>query len=73
MLVTRLSPVTGNINSMELEISADQVRAFRSGALIQDAMPNLNHVEREFFLTGMTEEDWKETFGDDEEEPTSAP
>lgn len=34
--------------------------------MIQDVFPMLTPMDREFFLTGATEEDWKNTFGEEE-------
>ena len=42
---------------------AQQARA--QGALIQEAFPMLNADQREFILTGITPEEWAETFGED--------
>ena len=35
--------------------------------VVQNAFPNLNASEREFLLTGMTDEEWDATFPEDEE------
>jgi hypothetical protein len=37
-----------------------------NGALIQDAFPYLNNVEREFIMTGITQAEWDELFGETE-------
>lgn len=66
MEVTRRSPATGNINTMELDITDEQLYNYYNGALIQDAFPNLTAEEREFFKTGYTAEDWDVLFGSDE-------
>jgi hypothetical protein len=36
--------------------------------LIQDAFPNLNASQREFIMTGMTDDDWDNMFPPDDEE-----
>lgn len=63
MTVTRMSPMTGRINTMELDITDEQLYKYHNGALIQDAFPNLTAEEREFFKTGITAEDWAGLFG----------
>lgn len=67
MLIARISPLTGKETIMDLDITEDQVWAYRNGALLQDAFPNLTAEEREFFKTGYTAEDWELMFGSDEE------
>lgn len=64
-LFLRTSPVTGNENSMIMEIdSKDYVSWKEEGALIQNAMPYLTPDEREFLMTGCTPEDWDTLFLD---------
>ena len=61
--VTRISPLTGNVNKMYLDITQEQVEEWNSPAqerrLIQDIFPNLNEDEREFIMTGYTPADWR--------------
>ena len=60
MIITRTSPMTGRINKMDINVTEDQIKQWRSGALIQNVMPNLSPSEREFIMTGITENEWKE-------------
>jgi vacuolar-type H+-ATPase subunit I/STV1 len=61
--VIRISPLTGNINKMYLDITQEQIQEWNKPAqerrLIQDIFPNLNDDEREFIMTGYTPADWK--------------
>ena len=60
--VQRVSPLTGNTNSMVLDITPEQVAEWNNPhrtKLIQDIFPNLDVVEREFIQTGYTAQDWK--------------
>ena len=41
MLILRTSPLTGKSNTMDLDITEDQVWQYRNGALLQQAFPNL--------------------------------
>lgn len=66
MLIHRVSPLTGNVNSMELNITEKQYLYWQLGMLIQDAMPNLTSDEREFLISGCTPSDWDQLFGDEE-------
>ena len=56
--VTKPSMLSGLENTMVLDITFEQYDAWRGGALIQDAMPNLTPDEREFLMTGITSEEW---------------
>ena len=40
--------------------------AHHKGMLIQKAFPNLTSSEREFYMTGVTEQEWAETFNQTE-------
>ena len=62
MLITRTSPFSGNTNSMEIEVTQEQLSSWESGTLIQNAMPNLSADEREFIMTGITPEEWDSAF-----------
>ena len=57
---------TGVTRSKDLPITQAQIDNYRNGALLQDAFPNLSAGDREFFKTGVTDEEWKETFGSGE-------
>ena len=65
--VTRISPLTGNVNKMYLDITQEQVAEWNAPAqerrLIQDIFPNLNDDEREFIMTGYTPADWRKLYG----------
>ena len=62
MLITRTSSLSGNTNSMEIEVTQEQLSSWESGVLIQNAMPNLSADEREFIKTGITPEEWDSAF-----------
>lgn len=73
MIIRRKSPHTGKINEMDLPVTAEQMRLFEDGELIQKAFPDLTAEQREFILTGYTQEDWNEIFppegsGEEDEE-----
>ena len=64
MLIRRKSPFSGKINLMVIDVTFDQLADWRSGTLIQNAMPHLSADEREFIMTGITAEEWNSTFSD---------
>ena len=65
MLITRKSLISGNINTMSLPITEEQYTAWEQGTLVQVGMPHLSPDEREFVMTGITPEEWAETFGEE--------
>ena len=68
--VTRQSIITKKINTMELPITQEHLDIYETvgDILIQDAFPNLDAEQREFILTGITPQEWNDTFGGDEDE-----
>ena len=67
MKVTRTSPFSRVTRTLDLNITEAQVEAYANGALLQNAFPNLNADEREFYKTGITGEEWDQMFGGSEE------
>ena len=72
MRFTRTSMFTGITRTRDLPVTQDQVTAWVNGAMIQDAFPNLSAGDREFIMTGVTDEEWDEAFGEDEDEDEDA-
>ena len=72
MQVFRQSPFTGKTNSMVLDVTQAQIDELDSPnrRMIQHIFPNLTPAEREFIITGYTQEDWDAIFGnlDDEQQ-----
>ena len=64
MQITRTSPVSGVTRSLEIPCTEEQMAAYKSGALIQVAFPDLTADQREFILTGITKEEWDVLFGE---------
>ena len=64
MLIERESPLSGNKNRMDIPVTLEQIAAWKGGELIQRVMPNLSPDEREFLMTGITAEEWENTFGE---------
>lgn len=63
MIITRKSPFSGKINQMDLPITEEQMQRYINGTeLIQNVFPNLTPDEREFIMTGITKEEWDNTF-----------
>ena len=60
MLITRTNPFNGEVNTLNIEVTDEQIQAYMDGALIQNAFPNLSADDREFIMTGITAESWEE-------------
>lgn len=56
--------LSGARNAREIPVTQEQLDAWNSGVLIQNAMPNLSADDREFIKTGITPEEWEDLFGD---------
>lgn len=65
--VTRQSAFSGVVRKVRMPVTEEHFRRWRSGSLIQDAFPHLTPDQREFLMTGITQEEWDETFKEDEE------
>ena len=64
MLVTKVSSISRKVNSLELDVTQEQLTRYELGlGLIQHIFPNLPHGEREFIKTGITPQEWEELFG----------
>jgi hypothetical protein len=64
MKVTRKSMFTGKENTLDLDITQEQLIRYETGSeVIQRVFPRLSADEREFIKTGVTPEEWNATFG----------
>lgn len=65
MQITRTSQISGIERTMEINVTQEELDNWKRGMLIQRAMPNISSSDREFILTGITQEEWDEMFGND--------
>jgi len=63
MLITKTCPFTGKNNTLDIDVTENQLREWKQGAMIQDAMPELTDDEREFIMTGILPEVWSKYVG----------
>jgi hypothetical protein len=68
MKITRTSMTSGNINTMDIDVTFAQYQAWVDGENILVAMPHLSADEREFIKTGITPTEWNELFGEEEDD-----
>jgi hypothetical protein len=67
MNITRVSTLTGEENTLRLPVSQVQVERWEMGELAQDVFPHLSSSQREFIISGITEEEWDHAFGETED------
>lgn len=65
MVIEKVSSLTGTVNSMDLDITEEQLISYINGDdLIQKIFPNLPSEQREFLKSGITPDEWKTYFGE---------
>ena len=71
MLIYRTSTFTGIDHTMDLPVTQAQMDEWKSPERrhIQHIFPNLTPGQREFILSGCTEEEWDEIMKDVDDEP----
>jgi len=64
MQITMTSMISGKTTTRDIDVEPEQVAAWQNGMLIQDAMPELSASDREFIMSGITQEEWDGIFKD---------
>ena len=68
MTITKKSSLTGAEHTMDIDVTLEQLwRIDNRTDLVQRIVPHLPPAEREFLLTGITNEEWQLAFADIEE------
>jgi len=66
MKITKRSGLSGVEHTLDIDITEEQFQRvemrFFTKELIQNIIPNVSLGEREFLMTGITQEEWDETF-----------
>jgi len=67
MQITRKSMMSGVTRTLNLPVTLKQMADWKyGGVLIQTAMPHLSMADREFVMTGVTDEEWQEEFAEEQ-------
>ena len=65
--VTRFSPISRVENTRIINLNPIVLESYEAGhGLIQDCFPYLSPEDREFIMSGITPEEWKSMFPDDD-------
>ena len=68
MNITKISSLTGIEHTLNINITQDELlrveNRYNSKELIQNIVPNISMEEREFLMTGITNEEWIRVFGE---------
>jgi hypothetical protein len=68
MIVTKKSTLTGKENTLNIDVTPEQLarieNRMNTTELIQNIVPNLSMADREFLMTGITNEEWIRMFGE---------
>lgn len=65
MLIKRKSVISGITRKLNIPVNPEHYALWEIGAgNIQDLMPYLTDYDREFILSGITQDEWDEAFAD---------
>lgn len=62
MYITRVSPYTGEENTLSIPVTQTEIDRWEGGELIQNAMPHLTPDQREFLISGLYPGEFEEMF-----------
>jgi len=61
--ITRKSIVSGTESARDLPITSSEILRWQAGEFVQDVWPWMKSNDREFLISGMTDEEQEEIFG----------
>jgi hypothetical protein len=60
MIIERKSVISGIVRQRDLDVTPEQIERWQGGELIQNVFPYLSPADREFIVTGTTDEEWEQ-------------
>ena len=66
MEIKRTSMITRAINRLDLDVTAEQIKEWEDGGLIQVVFAHLSPADREFIMTGITQSEWDSAFPEED-------
>ena len=68
MLIKRVSAISGIERTRNIPVNPEDLLGWEAGhGNIQEMMPYLNSTDREFILSGITQEEWDSCFAGEDE------
>jgi hypothetical protein len=65
MKIIKKSSLTGAEHTMDIDVTLEQLWRIENRAdLVQNIVPHLSAGEREFLISGITDEEWAAAFAD---------
>ena len=71
--LTMTSMLSGKQRTRTFRATAEQWALLDKGVLIQNALPHLSNGDREFLMTGVTDEEWDEAFPEEDKDLKGTP
>lgn len=60
MIIERKSVISGIVRQRDLDVTLEQIARWQGGELIQNVFPHLSPSDREFIVTGTTDDEWEQ-------------
>lgn len=60
MIIERKSAISGIVRQRDLDVTHEQIERWQGGELIQNVFPDLSPSDREFLVTGTTDDEWEQ-------------
>ena len=67
MMITRKSVMTGVERSLDIPISAEDLKKWEEGLCLIQEIQGLSPSQREFIMSGIVDEEWDDLFGEEDE------
>lgn len=58
MMITKTSLWSGEIHTMDIPVTEEQLDRVKGGELIQNVLPQLSADQRQFLISGITRKEW---------------
>jgi hypothetical protein len=67
MQITRKSIASGIIRTREINVTQEELDRIAAGEMVHKVLPHVPNSDREFLISGMTEEEWEDSLPDPDE------
>lgn len=64
MIITRKSIISGIERTKEINVTEEELSRITNGEHIQNVVPHLSPSDREFIMTGITDQEWEDNLPD---------